>query len=294
MTSDEMTRSDYKKVAVFSKPHPDAREVLGHIAACLQRHGVDMLADPTTARVLDREASILREKAVDRADLVISVGGDGTLLATSRAVGSRSLPILGVNLGSLGFLTETRCGEVEDVLDAVLEGRAPIEKRWPLTVRKNGAPARSHHVAMNDVVFSKRNLARLFVLSVLLDEEWVTDFRADGLIIASPTGSTAYSLAAGGPLVLPGVDALVVTPICPHSLSQRPLLFPGNAKITVRLAKGQRTKNVQVTLDGQVGFPFAPEERVVIARCETPVRLVRPPGRSYFRVLRDKLGWGQH
>lgn len=281
-------------VALFAKHHPDARTVLERIARCLERRGLEPVCDPTAAEILGCPGSFARVDATRRAGMVISVGGDGTLLATARAVGPAQLPILGVNLGSLGFLTETHAEELEVVLDAALDGRAPIDRRQALGVRRDGAAeAAPEHVALNDVVISNADMARLFSLSLLVDGDWVADYRADGLILATPTGSTAYNLAAGGPLVLPGVDALLATPICPHSLTQRPLILPGDATLTVVLPDGQRATNVQVTVDGQVGFRLRPGERITIARAPHPILLVRPPGRSYFSVLRDKLSWGR-
>ncbi len=281
-----------RRVAVFSKPHAQGASVLDRITALLESRGVGVLLDPAAAELAGEPAGASREEIAAEAELLIALGGDGTLLAAARAAGPGGAPILGVNLGSLGFLTETRCEDVEQVVDAALDGRAPVEERCPLAVKKHGEPPDGRHVALNDVVFSQTSLARLFVLSVHAGDELVTDYRADGLIIASPTGSTAYSLAAGGPLVLPGVDALIATPICPHSLSQRPIIFPGDARITVSLGGDQPQEDVQVTLDGQVGFPLDMGEKIVIERARRPVRLIRPPGGSYFRVLRDKLGWG--
>ncbi|RMG46213.1 MAG: NAD(+) kinase [Acidobacteria bacterium] len=287
-------RASVSTVALFSKPHPEATAVLRRVAASVQRRGLRLVTDVETAKALGREDGLPRAEAARRADLLISVGGDGTLLAAARAVSGAGTPILGVNLGSLGFLTETPCDELDQVLEAAIEGTAPVEIRHALQVRRDGEPTKPENTALNDVVFSKRDLARLFTLSVFVDDGWVADYRADGLILATPTGSTAYNLAAGGPVVVPRVDALVATPICPHSLSQRPLILPGSARVTVTLAEGQGAADVQVTLDGQVGFPLEPGERILVQRSPNPVRLIRPPGRSFFSVLRDKLGWGRH
>jgi NAD+ kinase len=279
-------------VAIFSKPHDEARAVLQRVGAVLRRRGVEMVLDEGTARALERTDGVPRERAVENASLVVSVGGDGTLLASARAVGPREIPILGVNLGHLGFLTETSCEEIDMVLDGALSQQLPVELRAVLTVSQDGERPSNRHVALNDVVFSKRDLARLFSLSLFVGGEWVTDYRADGLILSTPTGSTAYSLAAGGPVVCPEVDALLATPICPHSLSQRPIILPGDAELTIALADGRGGTDVQVTLDGQVGFPLEPGERIAVRRAAHRVRLVRTPGRSFFSVMRDKLGWG--
>jgi NAD+ kinase len=285
-------REKTRKVAIFSKPHPEAHAVLQRVAAVLRRRGIEMVVDEGTAAVLRTSEGLPRANAVEGASLVVSVGGDGTLLAAARAVGPREIPILGVNLGHLGFLTETPCEEIDIVLDGALSEQLPHETRSVLTVARDGELPSDHYVALNDVVFSKRDLARLFSLSLFVDGEWVTDYRADGLILSTPTGSTAYSLAAGGPVICPAVDALLATPICPHSLSQRPLILPGEAELSVALTEGKDGADVQVTVDGQLGFPLEPGEHISIARAAHRVKLIRAPGRSFFAVMRDKLGWG--
>ena len=279
-------------VAVFSKEHPLAPDVLRRLAQRIERLGAAVLPDRTSARALGREDGLGRDEAADRADLVISVGGDGTLLSTARAVGERETPILGVNLGRLGFLTETTCAELDGVLAAIFEGRAAVVERRLLAARRDGDETDPPWTALNDVTFSKKDLARLFSLSLFVDGEWVADYRADGLIIATPTGSTAYNLAAGGPIVTPEVDCLLATPICPHSLSQRPLILPGQARLTIAIADDDAARDVQITVDGQVGIGLERGEKVFIERARHRVRLIRPAGRTFFTTLRDKLGWG--
>ncbi|MBP7147206.1 MAG: NAD(+)/NADH kinase [Acidobacteria bacterium] len=282
-----------RRVAVFTKPHPDAPAVLRRVAACLERHGAELLPDEVTAEALGIATSFPRRELGRDADLAVVVGGDGTLLGAARAVNAHETPILGINLGNLGFLTETRCEEVDEVLGAALVGKAAVDPRAALAVTLNDEPPAEGGIALNDVTISKVGVARLFTLSLFVDGEWVTDYRADGLILATPTGSTAYSLSAGGPVVAPDVDALLVAPICPHSLSQRPLVLPGRARVTIELPEGQRADGVQVTLDGQVDFPIAPGDTLRVAHAAHGVRLVRPTRRSFFSLLRDKLGWGQ-
>ncbi len=280
------------RVAVFSKPHPLAADMLRAIGACLGRHGVEVRYDRVSADALGRDIGVSRADAVQDATLVVSLGGDGTLLSSARVVGARQIPILGVNIGNLGFLTETSAREVAGVLDATLEGRARLIRRRLLAMRRESDPTGQELTALNDVTFSKKDLARLFSLSLFVDGEWVSDYRADGLIIATPTGSTAYNLAAGGPIVTPDVDCLLATPICPHSLSQRPLILPGGSQVAVVLASDDAAHDVQLTLDGQVGIGLEPGERAFIRRADHEVLLVRPPGRTFFGVLRDKLAWG--
>ncbi len=283
---------EQRAVAVFSKPHPEAPAVLRRVFSSLDRLGCEPLPDEDTARTLGLDASLSREEAARRADLAVVIGGDGTLLASARAIGARETPILGINLGHLGFLTELRCDEIDDVLAAALAGRAPLERRPLLAVSHNDDQPNDQHLALNDVVISSSSAVRLFTLSLYIDAEWVTDYRADGLILSTPTGSTAYSLSAGGPVVVPSVDALLVTPICPHSLSQRPLVLPGTTRIRVVMPEGRPRTTVQATMDGQVAFPVLPGESVMVERAPYSSVLVRRPGRSFFSVLRNKLGWG--
>jgi NAD+ kinase len=283
---------EQRAVAVFSKPHPEAPSVLRRVFSSLDRLGCEPLPDEDTAQTLGLDASLAREEAARRADLAVVIGGDGTLLASARAIGARETPILGINLGHLGFLTELRCDEIDDVLAAALAGRAPLERRPLLAVSHNDDQPDDQHLALNDVVISSSSAVRLFTLSLYIDAEWVTDYRADGLILSTPTGSTAYSLSAGGPVVVPSVDALLVTPICPHSLSQRPLVLPGTTRIRVVLPEGRPRTTVQATMDGQVAFPLLPGESVTVERAPFSSVLVRRPGRSFFGVLRSKLGWG--
>lgn len=279
------------RVAVFAKPHRDAAAVLRRTVACLQRNGAEIVLDRDAAHALGVECWSERPAAVEGAVLVISVGGDGTLLSAARAVGARETPILGVNLGNLGFLTETRTEDVDRAIELALGGRALIEPRRALSVRRDAGSQAVHEIALNDLVISQ-SLQRLFSVALYVDNEWVGNYRADGLILATPTGSTAYSLSAGGPVVVPTVDALVITPICPHSLSQRPIILHGDAKVTFAIADGERHTGVQVALDGQSFFALEPGEKLTVLRSEHPVHLIRPPGRTFFTTLREKLGWG--
>jgi NAD+ kinase len=280
------------KVAVFCKPRIAAPAVLQRVAEAVGQLGAEMLPDENAARILGLRNGQDRAALAAQAQLVLSVGGDGTLLASARVVGPREIPILGINLGSLGFMTETRGDEVREVLGAALAGRAPIERRSVLQLKLDGETPERDGIALNEIVVSNQKMARLVTLSLVVDGEWVTDFRADGLIFSTPTGSTAYNLAAGGPLMVPSVDAMVITPICPHSLSQRPIILPGRATIGVRIVEGPNSDDVVVTVDGQVAFPLRPGETVGIARAEHGVNLVRPAGRTFFSTLRNKLGWG--
>jgi NAD+ kinase len=232
---------------------------------------------------------------VDTVDMIVVLGGDGTLLsvADSIAGAGKSIPILGVNFGSLGFLTEVTLPELYGSLETVLSGKARVEERMMLasTVRRTRETFAAH-VALNDVVVTKTARARMIDLSVSVGSEFVTRVRADGLIVATPTGSTAYNLAAGGPIVQPNVDALILTPIAPHTLTNRPIIIPASS--TVRVQPHMDTRDeVFITFDGQAGFLLEEGDEIRICRAERTLHLIRPSTRSYFEVLRQKLKWGE-
>jgi len=220
------------------------------------------------------------------------LGGDGTMIATSRMMGDYDVPVLGINYGTLGYLAEFRVEEMFDALEAILAGDYRIDTRVRLAVDLiRGGEILMHSRALNDVVINKSALARIIEIEARMDGHLISGFRADGLIISTPTGSTAYNLSAGGPVVYPSMNALVVTPICPFTLSDRPIVVPDDALIELRL----RTPNEEVvlTLDGQVGRPIYPEDRVLIRKSLTTFKIVQPMNRNYFEVLREKLRWGK-
>jgi len=240
--------------------------------------------------VLDRDAM------PDQVDLVLVLGGDGTLLAMANRVGRAAcnIPILGVNFGSLGFLTEIRRAELYTSLEAVLHGSAEHDERMMLRVvtARVGREAEVR-LLLNDVVFTRTALSRMIDLAITIGEQFVTLVRADGLIVASPTGSTAYNLSAGGPIVHPAMAAIVLTPIAPHTLTIRPIVIPAEREVRVRPAASNDGAEVYVTLDGQWGCPLGEGDEVAISRAARPLRLVRASERSYFEVLREKLKWGE-
>jgi NAD+ kinase len=223
------------------------------------------------------------------------LGGDGTLLGMADCIGQAgaSVPLLGVNFGSLGFLTEVTLPELYPALVSALEGRARVEDRLVLqsSTDRHGEPVEPH-VAVNDVVITKALRSRLIDLSVTVDDTFVTRVRADGLIVATPTGSTAYNLAAGGPIVQPGVDALVLTPIAPHTLTNRPLVVPATATVRIQPVV-EAPDEVFITFDGQAGFELRANDVVTVSRAPRPLRLIKSTTRDYFEVLRTKLKWGQ-
>ncbi len=251
---------------------------------------------PSLGAVGDHARTATRDTLPCEADLIVVLGGDGTLLAMAARIAKadRDIPILGVNFGSLGFLTEIRIDELMPSLESTLSGSAAFEERAMLEadVYRNEARADSR-VVLNDVVFTKGALSRMIELSVSVSGGFVTRVKADGLIVASATGSTAYNLAAGGPIVHPGVDALVLTPIAPHTLTNRPVVIPGHADVEVRPHTGDGADDVFVTYDGQSGDTLHEGDVVRVRKSERVLRLVKASTRGYFEVLREKLKWGE-
>lgn len=238
---------------------------------------------------------VTRDAMATAVDLVLVLGGDGTLLAMADRIGQDDgdIPLLGVNFGSLGFLTEIRREELYTTLNAVLSGDVELDERMMIRAetRRDGA-VRESRVILNDVVFTRNALSRMLDLDVTVGGQFVTSVKADGLIVASPTGSTAYNLSAGGPIVHPAMDAMVLTPIAPHMLTNRPIVIPAAREVRVRPSEANSAE-VYVTFDGQYGYPLGRGDEVFIARAKRPLRLVRSAARSYFEVLREKLKWGE-
>jgi NAD+ kinase len=276
-----------------------AAEQLERLGVWLTRRKIEPIYEHDTAG-LTRFAAGCRQASRDElpglVDLIIILGGDGTLLgmATRIAQAGRDVPILGVNFGSLGFLTETRIDELEPSLEAVLAGTAVIDQRTMLAAETHrGAECFDARVVLNDVVFTKAALSRIIELTISVGENLVTKVKADGLIVATATGSTAYNLAAGGPIVHPRVDALVLTPIAPHTLTNRPIVVPAGEVIEVRPTVADVKDEIFVTYDGQSGYPLHAGDIVRIRRSERALQLVKAPARNYFELLREKLKWGE-
>lgn len=287
------TPKTVKTVAIISKP---AKEELKGIApdliTYLEKQGYRVIMDPETAayaggRPIERSAIAGYEPA-----FVIVLGGDGTLLAAARAVANVDVPILGVNLGSLGFLTEVRLDELYSTLDALEAGNTVRDSRSMLACKlQRGSETFGEYVALNDVVITKSAIARMAEVEVSVDNTFVAGYKADGVIVSTPTGSTAYSLAAGGPVLEPSVDAFVITPVSPHALTNRPLVVKDNAEIV--LAVAGPTEEAYLTVDGQIGVPLLQGDRVVCRKAEHRVQLLRASRRTFFEVLRAKLKWGE-
>ena len=276
-----------------------AAEQLERLGVWLTRRKIEPIYERETAGLTGfaagcRHAS--RDELPGLVDLVIVLGGDGTLLgmATRIAQSGRDVPILGVNFGSLGFLTETRIDELEPSLEAALAGTAVIDRRTMLAAETHrGAECFDSRVVLNDVVFTKAALSRIIELTISVGDNLVTKVKADGLIVATATGSTAYNLAAGGPIVHPRVDALVLTPIAPHTLTNRPIVVPASEVIEVRPTVVDAKDEIFVTYDGQTGYPLHAGDIVRIRRSERALQLVKAPARNYFELLREKLKWGE-
>jgi len=293
MPSGSRAKSRIRSLGIVIKPQPPrATAILRRLTQWLRRNRIDHDFDPQTAALLRRAGpGVDRATLAARHDAIVVIGGDGTLLAVAREIGSSRTPILGVNMGSLGFLTEVPLDEMLPALDGVLAGRYRIELRNRLQVEiHRGRRVVARHDALNDVVVAKSALARILDINVEMNGRFTTIFRADGLILATPTGSTAYSLSAGGPIVDPAVDAILLCPICPHTLTNRPIVAPGTSRVGVGLVRNHG--EVYITIDGQVGSPFAPGDRLRIRKSPHPVRLIHFHDKDYFEVLRRKLKWG--
>lgn len=294
-----MTQTTIARVGIVAKRGLlAAADHLERLGDWLRRRGIEPIFETDTASLarLDGARTFSREDLPREVDLVVVMGGDGTLLgmATRTAQTGRDVAILGVNFGSLGFLTETRIDELYSVLDAALNGTAAIDQRAMLAA--DAYRAREHfdaRIVLNDVVFTKAALSRIIELSISVGTGLVTKVKADGLIIASATGSTAYNLAAGGPIMHPRCDAIVLTPIAPHTLTNRPIVIPGTEVIEVRPQVQGTQDEIFVTYDGQYGYPLQQGDVVRVRTSERALRLIKAPTRSYFELLREKLKWGE-
>jgi NAD+ kinase len=279
-----------KTLAVVAKKGSAEAQVLAR--RLRERHpGLSFLADPEFAGQLGWPAHAADEIA-PQAELVVVLGGDGTLIRAARMLGGRAVPILGINLGSLGFMTEVSAGEALAVLGEVLAGRATVQPRMKLACRlyRRGTLLVEDEV-LNDVVLNRGALAKIVDYETRIDGALIATFKSDGLIVATPTGSTAYALAAGGPIVHPALDCALIVPICPHALTQRPLVVPGDQVVTIHL--GEEVADVYLSIDGQSGHALQPGDRLEVRRSPNRVLLVANPGRDYFAVLRQKLHWGE-
>ena len=287
-----VTENAIRRVGVVLKTSSNEAAELGRqLLVELERLGIEAILDRSSAEVLGTKDGCQRSELTSSSDLVVVLGGDGTLLSVTHGP-INGTPILGINMGTLGFLTEHPVDQLFPMLSAAIEGRATLERRERLevTVHTPDEPETKHWV-LNDMVINKSAVARMLVLSMHVDDQFVSRFKADGLIVATPTGSTAYNLSAGGPILYPTLGVLLVTPICPHTLTNRPIALSLDSVIDIQLES--LSEEVFLTLDGQQGFPLTTRDLVRIRRCSDPVYLIIEPSRSYFQVLHRKLKWGE-
>jgi NAD+ kinase len=284
-----------KTVGIISRPRrEDIALVVPPLVKWLQAHGTEVACDSETGDCLGPVSvqTRKREELPACTDLLIVLGGDGTLLSAARLAAQRKVPILAVNLGGLGFLTTVSQDELYSILEEIFSDQHRVSERVMLEAEivRDGAVVR-RQIALNDAVLNKGALARIMDLELHIDGEYVTTYKADGLILSTPTGSTAYSLAAGGPIVYPIVEAFVVTPICPHTLTNRPLVIPDSATIEVDFKAGEDA--VFLTLDGQIGIELVRGDRIRVHMAAEKLLLIRPAKKTYYQVLRNKLKWGE-
>ena len=282
-----------KKIAVFAKVHdPRCQDVAVELFNWLSARDCQPLIEAHLARHLGCNG-VAAEDISSRAEMVVVLGGDGTLISTARVIGERDIPILGVNLGSLGFLTEIALDELYPALEKCLRGDYRVSERIMLraVVERDGRETASHLV-LNDVVINKGALARIVDLKTKVNSFDLATFKADGLIISTPTGSTGYSLSAGGPIVNPSMNCIVITPICPHTLTNRPIVIADSSVVDITV-KSLEDEDIFLTLDGQVGLELRSGDRIRVSRATHTAKLVMSEERDYFAVLRTKLKWGE-
>ncbi|PYS39580.1 MAG: NAD(+) kinase [Acidobacteria bacterium] len=266
-----------RNVVIVTKPkQPEVARVAGELVQWFRARNV---------------MASLELQAASTADLAVVLGGDGTLLAAARVLGDRQVPIVAINYGGLGFLTEVTLSEMYPSLEVVLAGKFVTEQRMMMDLHVSRADKRlADYRALNDVVINKGTLSRMIELEARVDGQYVSRFRADGLIVSTPTGSTAYNISAGGPIIFPTMSAMVVTPICSHTLTNRPIVLPEHVQIAIMLRSAQ--DDVYITVDGQVGLKLQMGDHIVVVKSDVSVKLVAPADKNYFDVLRGKLKWG--
>src|SRR5438093_385002 len=266
-----------RNVVIVTKPkQPEVARVAGELVQWFRARNV---------------MASLELQAASTADLAVVLGGDGTLLAAARVLGDRQVPIVAINYGGLGFLTEVTLNEMYPSLEVVLAGKFVTEQRMMMDLHVSRADKRlADYRALNDVVINKGTLSRMIELEARVDGQYLSRFRSDGLIVSTPTGSTAYNISAGGPIIYPTMSAMVVTPICSHTLTNRPIVLPAGVKIEIMLRSAQ--DDVSVTVDGQVGLQLRMDDDLVVQKSDVAVKLVAPGDKNYFDVLRGKLKWG--
>lgn len=293
----ESAKTAIRTVGVVVKPkHDEAWKTACELSEWLRSRGISLVGSPHMMNEASADAcdidQVDAEKLASESDLIVVLGGDGTMIATARLASDHEPLVLGINYGGLGYLTDFRIEEMFPALEAIFAGEYEIDRRVMLHAEHwRGDEMLAKGRVLNDVVINKAAVARIIEIEVNLNGQFVNSFRADGLIIATPTGSTAYNLSAGGPIVYPSMNAVVLTPICPFTLTNRPIVIPDTA--AVELILKNENEGVVLTLDGQIGYPMQAGDRVVIRKSRTTFNLVQPPNRNYFDVLRNKLKWGR-
>jgi len=271
---------------------PQAESIVSDLCRWLEERGKGVVLDRETGALIGRPDSVVRSKIPELCDFLIVIGGDGTLLSAARVVGTSGKPILGVNLGSLGFMTAITLDEIYPALERIFRNEFEYEERMMLVAHVHRLGERvANYTVLNDVVINKGALAKMIDIKVSVGELYLSTFKSDGLIISTPTGSTGYSLAAQGPIIYPTMNTILITPICPHTLTFRPLVVPDGMVVRAELLSMET--DVFLTLDGQVGFGLRKEDVIEVKKAGAPLRFFRSPFRDYFTVLRTKLKWGE-
>ena len=293
-----MAATEIKTVGVIVKPnHAEAWKTASELSDWLEKRGITLVGKPRVQSESTDPAhceinTVDDERFANESDLIVVLGGDGTMISTARLIADSDALVLGINYGSLGYLTDFRIEEMFPALEAIFTGEYEIDRRVMLHAEHwRGEEMLATGRVLNDVVLNKAALARIIEIEVSLNGLYVNSFRADGLIVSTPTGSTAYNLSAGGPIIYPSMNAVVLTPICPFTLTNRPIVVPDDAIIELKLE--QENEGVVLTLDGQIGYTMKTDDRVRIRKSRTTFNLVQPQNRNYFDVLRNKLKWGR-
>ena len=288
-----MEKRPVKKVGIVVKPNnPEALATACELSDWLRDHNIEQVGEPCVWSENASTDEAERNDIPENSDLIVVLGGDGTMISTARMVGDHEVLVLGINYGSLGYLTDFRIEEMTQSIEAILRGEYDIDPRVMLSAEHwRGDEMLAKGRVLNDVVINKAALARIIEIEVSLNQLFVNSFRADGLIVSTPTGSTAYNLSAGGPIIYPSMNAVVLTPICPFTLTNRPIVIPDTAMVELKLLN--ENEGVVLTLDGQIGHTLHSGDCVRIRKSRTTFNLVQPPNRNYFDVLRNKLKWGR-
>ncbi|MFZ4076675.1 MAG: NAD(+) kinase [Legionellaceae bacterium] len=286
-----MSKTPFKRVILFARQHranKNVNETLLNLINTIESLDIDVVQDEETARYFNLTCPSLPQKSMTQGDLILVVGGDGSLLSAARLAVKANVPVLGINRGFLGFLTDILPHDIETQIAPILRGDYVEEHRFLLNM---GVSPKVHGIALNDVVLSRGNETHLIAFDVHINDQFVSHYRADGLIIATPTGSTAYALSAGGPIMHPHLDAMVIVPMFSHSLNSRPLVIHANDRVVIHITQDNES-SVQISCDGHESHPIKPGESITIEKNKPLLRLLHPSDYQYYDTLRAKLGWG--